>query len=72
MGLKEKTLNRYVFTILKRCFPDPSIPFPLNPCRTLQPICEALEFWGKRLEGICLVHLLIFDSKVIWKLMITG
>jgi hypothetical protein len=23
----------------------------LNPGRTLKPICEDLEFWGKRLEG---------------------
>ena len=27
----EKTLNRHVFTILKTCFLDLSIPFPLNP-----------------------------------------
>jgi hypothetical protein len=47
----EKTLNRHVFTILKTCFLDLSIPFPLNPGRTLLPICEALEFWGEEVRG---------------------
>ena len=30
---------------------DLSIPLPLNPGRALKPICEDLEFWGKRLEA---------------------
>jgi hypothetical protein len=56
MGVRKKTLNKGLFTILKSCFFESHGSFSLESGRTLQPICEAMEFLGKRLEGGCLVQ----------------
>jgi hypothetical protein len=42
--------NRHVFTDLKNVFSGSPGSFSLKSGKTLKPICEGLEFWGKMLE----------------------
>jgi hypothetical protein len=66
----KKTLNRHVFTILKTCFLDLSIPFPLNLARFFANL-QIFQILAEEIEGGRLVHLQVITDSHTQELRIT-